>query len=51
MAFKLTLRGSDYFLTMGDGTKIMYITNPDFVSSSVFRTTTGEGDIYLENLH
>ena len=43
VAFKLVLRSSDYFQTIGDGAKITYIVVPNFVSSSDFKTTTGEG--------
>ena len=42
-AFKLILRGSDYFLTITSRVKITYIMMVYFVSASVFRTSTGEG--------
>ena len=35
---------------IGDGTKITYITVGNFVSSSVFKTTTGEGGGALDSV-
>ena len=46
MAFKLVLRGSDYFLKIMDSAVVTYIMVFNFVSASLFKTTTGEGDPY-----
>ena len=47
-AFKLLPRGFDYFPTIVARTEVTYVMVIIFVSASVFKTSTGEGDLSFE---
>ena len=49
LAFKLTLRGFDYYLTIRDRMQTMYIMVFNFVSASLFKTSTGEGEKWVSD--